>query len=483
MRCFIFILSYFIIHPIYAQIELTLFSTSNGIQAVNQNPAAIAHMQTEHEINIFSIDGGYYNSLFYLPDPLHSMKTGIGFAFKYPNVDSTDWSNLSSAFSPSITHFTNIGRANIYQTIQGPSYQKRMMNGAWAISYHLRSQVCMQNVPYNLARLIWQRMDYPMIYGSELKAENLSIAGMSWSEFAFTRSYKIHIPSSTKQSFWGISPRLLIGHQAYVFNCKQTSVIANPDSSINFGHTEIDIIRNTNSQLLSGIKGWGLACNFGYQLLHTKPISNNSGACPDFKRIRKYNYTYSRRLDIALNDLGCIQFNDELPWYHLKSDGFVWNRFDSTITADPDHLNGQIINKFYQNIQNSNVEKSNPPVIGLATRLRISYEQIIRSNFIVGFVWQQRLPLFFNAQLIASNSLCVYAGAGIGNVKLILPFSYYEYNIPSLGLMLRSPSFYMGVDALESLFGRPFNSFLFGVYVGYSYRFSVKRYNYPRNDF
>ncbi len=256
--------------PLWAQPYLG-FGSSNysGIHGTLLQPASIVDNRMKFDLNLVSFHGSFWNNYVFLRSR-HLRKN------YNENADFQD-TYLG------INENTRNKYAYVNLDVLGPSFQFNIgRKNALGFTTRWRTLVNLDNVTPELARLSWEGLDYPQLWGLNLNNERLSAQTMSWAEYGVT--YGREIIEVDKHYLKGaITVKLLQGlGAAYLFvddldyNFTNDDTLSLFNSDVKYGHS-------TNFEFNEDA--------FGYNFISNPTVGFDFGFVYEWRK-DKDEYTY-----------------------------------------------------------------------------------------------------------------------------------------------------------------------------------------------
>jgi hypothetical protein len=152
-------------------------------------------------------------------------------------------------------------------------------------------------VPQNLAKLIFEELDFPSLWGVTLNSEDIEVMTTTWAEYAF--SYAAVINTSKEHTLKvGGTMRLLQGLAAVYAQFTDLTLAVQDNDTVSFIQSHVSYGHSDN---LTNDNG-----DFGYRLRTPASVGM------DFGMVYSYNPTYRRgylfELGVSMMDAGSLRF-------------------------------------------------------------------------------------------------------------------------------------------------------------------------------
>ncbi len=417
-----------------------------GNMGVELNPASIAFMPYDYEINIISGDIFFWNDYLY-------MKPGsfpIGRIMK-GETKQGNWSD----------HYDNKDK-NAYGNLllKGPAIVYRNGKTAYGAHMSIRGIFSARDVNTHLAKFLFEGSDYSPQWKTDYNTTPYRAAGLAFGEIGITLSQQIS-KSKLAATSAGITLNYLYGMDGLYIRSNNMQYRYDDESMFYLNSLDADYghaLPNDKAGNYMARRGSGFSTTMGVQYVQNlNPAAYHAGASE--KRIRKYLY----KAGITLIDLGYINFNRQAKVYTYENASAVWPGFDTTDINGINHAGEVISTKIYDN-----------PTQGLTGHNFKTYLPTAASAQVDACI----TPVFYtNVSVIhpimqsdksvrREKQVSLTPRYETRRFEAALPLSVYEYKTFRFGIALRYGILVIGTDYLNSPLGiTEFNGadFYFGI--------------------
>ncbi len=369
--------------------DFTGFNQSNyaGITGVYAQPASIVDNRMRFDMTLVGLDVGVYNN--YVGMKRTALK-GFGFsktsfpAFNDPTfqadyLTTNDNSHTKRGFSKS--------------RIAGPSFMISL-NKKNAVSFAIseRNYVNIDGISSDLAKLLYNGLNYASLNNQNLQASHVSIQEMSWTEYGLTFA---HVFKDDNEHFFkaGITLKMLQGIQSAYVNIKDFKYNFPSDTTATFLHSQVNYGHSNNLNFSNiGFGGGSGTGVFDYSQSYPG-FALDLGAVyewrPDYMkykydmdgetgRWRRDKNKYKLKIGVALTDLGYLKFKKGPTSNDFVADINYWN----LKPINPKTI-GQLDSTLKATFPQTGSSKSYTSMIPLAFSLQVDY--LLWKDFYLNF--------------------------------------------------------------------------------------------------
>ena len=420
---FLFLFSFQILH---AQ-DCVGYSNSNysGVNGIDLQPASIADSRFKLDVNAGSVSLFGFNNYVYLLTDVFKEKG----AYDDPKFKNNYLVLSESEKNRSLFFRKNIQLPSAMYTLDSVS--------AVAFTMRVRNYVTIDGVETDLARLAFEELDYPAIYGKELKNNKLSVQQMGWAEYgaAYARVIKdkkedfIKIGGRIKL-LQGISAEyLFVNDLNYTFSAKD-SLLAVKGNAL-YGYT--DNLRfktggdNFKYKSAPGV-GLDIGAVYEYRPDRQKYIYKMDG---DTGLYRKDKNKYKLKVGISIIDIGSIRFKKNVETYDFTADA-AYMAVSHIDIHNINSLNDSIKSKLNLNSSNKSFQMSLPTAVSAQIDYNLFEDFYI--NFTPFIALQRKNDANKIHELTAMSITPRWDSKWFG---IFLPISYTSVTKTTLGISLR----------------------------------------------
>ena len=358
--------------------------------------------------------------------------------------------------------------------IMGPSAMVNVGLHAFGFEESYRYAASVRDVPYHLAKLLFDGTSYQPQHNNNYNAGPFRCAAMSWGEVGFTYSYTLTTKKMTHLSIGGTVKRLFSNSGMFITNNSLSYTVPNNDSII-IKKADAQVgYSNTGGSLFTG-HGFGFDFGITYKF---KP--NGNLPMTSFRKLCQQNYTdYSLKIGLSLLDLGIIRFNknSEVHQYTANSN-ILGTDMEEVRVRTMSQFRNELDYLFY-NDTDPNVSKvknkfsiSLPTTLSLQADLKVKKHWYINSTFFYGLQSSQ-------TYIRRPTQLSISPRYERAYFEVNLPVSMYELKYPRVGLSVRLGSLTVGTDKLAGLFDY---SDFYGLDLYFSLKLSFGKGNCDRRN-
>ena len=417
-----------------------------GNMGVDLNPAAIAFMPYDYEINIVSGDVMFQNDYLYMKPGSFPMGRIMKGETKQGN-----WSDHYDA--PDKNAYGNL-------LLKGPAAVYRNGKVAYGAHMSMRGMFSARDVNTHLAKFLFEGSDYSPQWTNNYFTTPYRAAGVAFTEVGITLSQQVS-KNKVAATSAGITLNYLYGmnglyirsnNMQYRFDDESMFILSDLDAD--YAHA----LPNDGAGNFLAKRGTGFSTTLGVQYIQNiNGAGYHAGAAE--KRIRKYLF----KAGASLIDLGYINFNRQAKVYSYQDASAVWPGFDTTDINGINHAGEVISSKIYDNptqgLAGNNFKTSLPTAASAQVDACIT--PVLYANVSV------IQPIMQNDKSVRrAQQLSVTARYETRKFEVALPVSFYEYKVFRFGIAARYGILVMGTDYLNSMLGiTEFNGadFYFGI--------------------
>jgi hypothetical protein len=351
-------------------------------------------------------------------------------------------------------YFKNSKPRNVYfnNRIVGPSVMYHKGRHAFSLVTALRTSTSVVRLPTDLANFIYRGMQFrPQQSITYSSSGPLRLAVLSWAEIGLGYSNTIH-QDYAYQLDAGIMVKALLGlGGAYATINNLTYMIPNHDSiyvnqmtgSIGFS-LPFNTANNT-AAISPLIKGTGMSADLGVLYMKFNQRADKDKKLPPLLEGTKKDYLY--RAGLSLIDLGWIRFNDLVQVHEFNN---VQNALWSGLSGfTPTNFNQILQSASYNLLGDSAASLTTQTKISiwLPTALSAQFDYNFGNNLFVSATFVQGIRIG-NAGIRRPALIALTPRYETRYFEVNLPFSFYDYHDPQIGLAIRIFNLVIGTEKL-----------------------------------
>jgi len=429
------------------------YNTSNysGIHGVIYNPASIADSRHKFDINLGGFSVGAYNNYIGMD--------GTIFSQEWKKLRQDKFSSNTSAFSTvdetSLIERDNNKLKSIYANVDLhlPSFFITINEkNAIGFNWRVRTIANVDGLEPELAKLIYNELEYPSLWVQKLENKSLSVQAMTWAEYNLTYA---HVFIDENENFLkaGGSLKFLQGlGAAYMFIDNLRYEFTNDDtlslfsSDVRYGHSnnfELDA-NNIDYKLVSKL-GIGLDLGVVYERrTNYKDYKYDMDGETDLWRRDQNKYKY--KLGLAITDIGGIKFDKGELSNDFHADVSLW---------DINNLDFKTVREFDDTLRNRFVSLNDDERtfrMALPTAFSLQFDYNIWKNFYVNST--AFLALQFKKDLNKVHEQTTISITPRWDTKYLgvfVPVSYNQMGNTQVGLGLRLGELIIGTSNITPL--------------------------------
>lgn len=397
-----------------------------GNMGMGLNPSSMLLMPYRWELNIISGDIFFENNyLRYPKDQVFSSTEGTTTTLPHGGLLDNYNSKPKNAFA--------------HTFLRLPSFIYRTREQAFGIHMAVRSDISVRNVTPNLAKYMYEGLEYTDLSGVPINVGPFRIAGMTWAEIGLSYG-KLMNKGNDHLIVAGTLNLIGAFNGLYFYNNNtdltlygdtvMTGTINNMDAELAF-----DLPRD-QSEAFKG-RGKGASVNLGFTYV-SNPYRGNF---KDSRTIARKRYDY--RFGASIIDAGLVYFNRNAHVYTFNNSG---TQLDSINTISPKGVDGldQFIMSELMTATNS-IDNSFylMPPIGASAQLDLCLAPRWYANATV--VQRVNPPM---PHIDLPNIVSLTPRYETSFFEVALPISLYDYYLARIGIAMRYRFLVLGTDKL-----------------------------------
>lgn len=421
-------------------------SNYSGIHGALINPSSLTNSRYYLDINFLTIGLSAENNYLYLPKSGYKFSRFFGKFNNFP---------LYGPDSLPIVHFENKNSANGYAItrLMGPSAMLNIGKHAFGITTGIRTVASVRNIPYGLAKLIYEGLNNPSQFGNRYPvSQKFAVAAMSWAELGLSYAY---VFSQSQLECWsgGITLKRLWGYSGaytyvnnidYMVRNRDTLTIYNINAETGYS---LPLEYSTNQFLGTPLfrgRGYGFDIGVTYQKMKKEhqDASYKSVCAEEYK-------PYKYRIGISIIDIGSISFKKNAQRLVFKNTNTADLNFRTINTVSIDSTVSDISMHFYNDpnklLQGSSIR------VGLPTALSVQMDINYTGNWYINGILIYPLMLR-SAGIERPALLAVTPRYETDHFEVDMPVSMYDFKRPRIGISMRLFFLTIGTDKLGGFF-------------------------------
>ena len=422
-------------------------SSRAGITGSIINPAVTVTSPYYLDINILAGDVFFENNYIYLAKEEYRFSR---FFRKNPQFPTHGTNNNLIAYDYHNTKDKN-GYAN--ERLLGPSFAVTVGRSAFGFVTAARAVMSTRNVPYILAKFMFEKMDYPLQNNLNYNhTRNIYNAELAWAEYGFNYSYVI---SQQSTDYWagGITIKALKGFAgAYMFGDTEDYIYFDGDTlqvnNLNgeFGYS-LPLNYETNEYMSSPrFRGNGVGVDIG--LIYEKKKSDVRNEA-DGKLCAQSYTPYKYKIGVSILDIGRIRFNNNAEKLVFENVSGSWAEMSRYKFTTIRNLTDTLSDMFYGN--HTELIQGNVIDIALPTALSVQVDMNVKNNwYLNGTVVT---PLQFSKSGIRRPTIIgLTPRYETARFEASMPITLYDLYKTRIGLSVRYLGFFIGTEKIGGFF-------------------------------
>jgi len=433
---------------LFAQEMLGIVNSSQaGITGSVINPAITVTSPFYIDVNLLAGDIFFENNYIYLAKEEYRFSR---FFSKNPQYPTHGTGNNMIAYD-----YYNSKDKNAYANMRllGPSVAVTIGRNSFGIVTGARAVMSTRNVPYEMAKLAFEQMDYPLQNNINFNhTRNIYNAELAWAEFGFNYSYVIKQQST---DYWvgGITIKALKGYAGgYMYGDNADYIYLDGDTlQVNnfngeFGYS-LPLNFETNEYMSSPrFRGKGVGVDIGviYQKKKSEVESERVG------KLCAQSYTpYHYKIGVSILDIGRIHFNKNAEKLVFDNVSGSWSKMSEYSFNTIRNLTDTLSQMFYRN--KTELIQGNEISIALPTALSIQADVNVKNNWYVNGTLVTPMQ-FSKSGLRRPTIIGLTPRYETANFEASLPISLYDWTKPRIGMSVRFLGFFIGTEKISGFF-------------------------------
>jgi hypothetical protein len=433
---------------LFAQEMLGIVNSGySGITGSVINPAVTVTSPYYLDINIIAGDAFFENNYLYLAKEEYRFSR---FFSKNPDYPTHGTNNNQIAYDYYNTKYKN-GYVN--ERILGPSVSVTIGRHAFGIVTGARTVMSVRNVPYEIAKFIYEQMYYPPQHNINYKdTRNIYNAELAWAEYGFNYSYVLKQQST---DYWaaGITVKALKGYaggyfygnnEDYIYRDGDTLQVNNFNGEIGYS---LPLNYETNEYIDSPrFRGKGIGVDIGVIYEKKKSVVQVQPG----GKLCAQNYTpYKYKIGVSIIDIGRIRFNNNAEKLVFNNVSGNWPGISAYNFTTVRNLTDTMSQIFYGN--HTDLIQGNEITVGLPTALSVQADVNYYKNWFINGTLV--CPLQFSKTGIRRPVLLgLTPRYETAMFEASLPITLYDLSKPRIGLSARFLWFFVGTEKISGFF-------------------------------
>jgi len=423
--------------------EILGISNSNfaGNMGIFLNPSSIVLAPYKSELHFVSGDIFFDNNYLYLKKRSQAfIKTIKGDAVS------------SDHFGDYYTE-TPDKRAYASAWLMGPAYIKNNNKFAWGLHIAVKTTTSANDVPYHVAKFIYEGFDYIPQHGIDYTSGPFKSASLGWAEIGGTYARVLKRSRSDNHIIKaGITLNYLVGSYGIFMN-PESAEYNIPDAhtlvvnklTANYGHSSpID-----GDQLLSDllkVRGRGVSATFGFTYINNLNMAGYD-CYEKGDNEKKYNY----RLGFSFIDFGYIHFNSKgTRTFAYENNSTYWPGIDTTKFYNLFSFDTLLSNRFYGSPLAA--QSGNEFTVYLPSALSLQLDYCIAPRYYANATMIYNVPVS-GIYVHRAKQAAIAFRYETRKKEVSLPLTFFAYSKPHLGLAFRYGILVLGTDRLGTYMG------------------------------
>ncbi|MEI6899059.1 MAG: hypothetical protein WCL00_04220 [Bacteroidota bacterium] len=350
-------------------------------------------------------------------------------------------------------YFKNSKPRNLYTNtrIVGPSVMVRKGRHTFSFLTEFRSNTSVVGISPDLANFLYRGMQFRPQQTNDYSAGPFSFTSLTWAEIGLGYANTLHKDYDYALTA-GISGKFLLGVAGAYGLVKNISyMIPNIDSIYFYKFNgeigmslPIDIANNTTA-INPLFKGKGVSFDIGVTYMKFNQLADKNKKMPEWLEGDKHNYLY--KAGISLIDFGFIRFNKmvQVNQYNNVSNA-LWKGLRS---FNPTNIQQIFTAASYNLLGDSLASRTSQSqmTIWLPAAISGQFDYNFGNNFYLDATIVQGLPVA-RVQVRRPSLLAVTPRYETRYFEVNMPFSFYDYRDPQIGLAIRIFNLVIGTEKL-----------------------------------
>lgn len=422
-------------------------SSYSGITGSVFNPAVTVTSPYYLDVNIIAGDVFFENNYMYLAKEEYRFSRFFSKNPDYPTHGITDNSMIAYDY-----YNTKDKSAFTSERILGPSVAVTVGRHSFGIVTGARIVMSTRNVPYDVAKFVFEKLEYPPQYDINYKhTKDIYNAELAWSEVGFNYSYVIKQQST---DYWagGITVKSLQGYAGgYIYGNYEDYYVKDSMVYINsfIGETGYSLPLNyetnefSNHPLFRG-KGMGIDIGVIYEKKKSDPNQQTSG-----KLCSQSYVPYKYKIGLSILDIGRIRFTENAEKLVFGGVPVNWQPTTGYSVYSVRDITDTLSQMFYGN--KTDLIQGNEITIALPTAISIQADVNVKNNWFINGTFVGPLQ-FSKSGLRRPVLIGLTPRYQTARWEASLPITLYDLSKFRIGLSARYRGFFIGTEKISGFF-------------------------------
>ena len=410
----------------------TVSSNYSPTNSVYLNPSSMMNSKTFLDINLFGKGRFVDNNLLFIPDDNYFNVYSL-----FKDIKSLDIKN-DLYFDQSVLNKGKDIQLFSREFTAGPAFTCNMGKHAFGLSVNKRSYNGIENVPAFVGAFMQHGFSgFPRQQGKDYNVNDLRVVSLFFSEIKASYAYSFY-QKGKNQLVGGISVKKFNSISGFAANVNNMAFNVKNDTLMSISNIDVDVLRTDSVKYRKGGSGFDLG--FIYQ----KTLENCDSYLPHTPKSSCRYIPYKYKLGISLVDVGSVKFEEEkinYNGYNFKDIQFIgYSKFSS----NPDSVVG--IFQSQDDLKQGVVTKTNRILLPTFISAQFDYNVWGSAFYINTTVVQGVSHSKTKFGVRHANSISITPRFETRLIDFALPVSFYEYQVPQLGLNFRIGPITIGSD-------------------------------------
>lgn len=395
-----------------------------GNMGMGLNPTSMLLMPYRWEANLISGDIFFENN--YLRYP------------KSQVMGSTEGTTSTLPQGGLLDSYTSTPKhAHSHIFLRLPSFIYRTREQAFGFHLALRGDVSIRNITPNLAKYMYEGLQYTNLSGVPIVVDPFRVAGMTWAEIGL--SYGKLRNKGNDHLIMAGTLNLIGAFQGLYFYNNHTELTINGDSTITINNMDAELafdLPRDQSEATKG-RGKGASVNLGFTYV-SNPYRGNFREARTIAR-KRYDY----RLGVSIIDAGMVYFDRNAHVYTFNNSSTQLDSVNAISPSGVDGLDAFIMNEFMTGT--NSIDNSFYLMTPMAASAQLDVCLAPRWYANATVVQRANPPV---PHIDFPNIVSVTPRYETSFFEVALPYSLYDYYLSRIGIAMRYRFLVLGTDKL-----------------------------------